>query len=352
MRNFSRTFICAAALIAGLSSCNRAVVEGSFDAAPASGNVLVKVQDGNGLAVLDTVKLSADGSFRYRMDMEKGQPEFVYLFCGDVQVASLLLEAASKVNVKCDTIGHWTVSGSDDCTALQENEAAFADFLSDTPITVKKYVDHYRRMVKYVLGNSKSLAVVPVLYQKIGDVPVFGQDTDGVLFGSIADSLATVYPDSKYVKMLRAEARLRQQRMDIAHRIETAEAADYPAVSLPGLQGKEIALSDCIAPKTLIVFWDATDAANKIYNQDVLKPLYRESGKSLGIYAINVGADKATWAMVCREQNLPWTNVCDTRGTSVVLYGVSAAPTVFLLDGKGLTRMDDCSLAALRKALK
>ena len=61
--------------------------------------------------------------------------------------------------------------------------------------------------MKYVITNSKSLTVIPVFYQYVGEgFPVFSQESDAIVFNSVLDSLKTVYPESKYVKALEAEA--------------------------------------------------------------------------------------------------------------------------------------------------
>ena len=47
----------------------------------------------------------------------------------------------------------------------------------------KAYVDYYRSRVTYVMQNSRSLTVVPVLYQSLSEsLPVFGQATDAIHF--------------------------------------------------------------------------------------------------------------------------------------------------------------------------
>ena len=59
------------------------------------------------------------------MALEKGQPEFIYLYAGQKKVASLLLDRGDEVDVVLDTIGGYSVSGSDDCVRLQKIDADF-----------------------------------------------------------------------------------------------------------------------------------------------------------------------------------------------------------------------------------
>lgn len=348
MKLFRNIFF-AAALLTGLSACNRAVVSGEFGAAPSSGVVLVKTLAGEQLQTVDTLHL--DGvHFKYGMKMEKGQPEFVYLYCGDVKVASLLLAAGDRVQVQCDTTGRWTVEGSDDCRKLLDNEMAYADLFKNGYVNGRQYVEYYRKMVQYVLSNSHSLTVIPVLYSKVGDVPVFAQVTDAVLFNNVADSLETVYPESKYVKQLRVEADKRRDRLQLQGLVDRAVSLIYPDLSYPGIDGQKVSLKESATGKaTLLVFWDATDGLNKVYNLEVLKPLYeRCSPDGLQIYAVNLGADKKTWATVVREQKLPWVNVCDATGTSLSLYNVDSLPTAILITADGVEKLSSLELAYLQ----
>lgn len=354
MKNY-RYVIALASFAFALSSCGtKAVVEGSFDAAPASGLIEARTIDGSSMRVLDTIKLKGN-AFRYALDVKKGQPEFVYLYCGDVKLASLLLSAGDKITVECDTVGSsWTVSGSSECEKLLQNEMDYAAFAGAPEITAKEYVDFYRKSMKYVMNNTKSLTVIPVLFSKVGNLHVFGQISDAMVFNTVADSLETVYPDSRYLKMLRAEAKIRSDRMALENILSQASTSDFPELKLPDVKGVKVALSESLGRKaTLIVFWDASQALTKMYNLEVLKPLYSEfASLGLQIYAVNVNADKATWAMVVREQQLPWVNVCDITAQSALLYGVSEEPSAVLIHGQQVDVLSATSLSDLRNAVK
>ena len=55
------------------------------------------------------------------------------------------------------------------------------------------------------------------------------------------------------------------------------------------------------------------------------------------VYAVSLDSDKAAWASAIRNQQLPWVNVCDTRGAQspyVTSYGIGSLPMVwFIVDG-------------------
>lgn len=345
MRNCRSLFLTAAFAACLSVSCNKAVVQGSFSQKQVPGALTARILDNAGTKVLDTVKVEENGSFKYDFPVQKGEPEFLYLYYGDTKVASLLLAKGDKVSVSCDTLGSWTVDGSEDCSKLLENELALAKLSSQPVITLKNYLAHYRSMLQYVMKNSHSLTVVPVLFQKVGDTPVFSQASDGVLFNSIADSLAAVYPKSRYVKILRDEATARMNLFSFQNKLEQAQEASFLDFTLPDDKGQNIALSSACGKATLLVFWNASDAVHKMYNLEVLKPLYAKyKAAGLEIFAVNAGTDKNTWAMAVREQKLEWTNVCDTRGTALNLYGVSQVPALFLISDNGTERLEKGSM--------
>jgi hypothetical protein len=69
-----------AALAIMAASCGRtAKIEGTVADAPSS-KLVVKALDVNKYQVLDTVATDAAGRFTYKVNLEKGQPEFVYVY--------------------------------------------------------------------------------------------------------------------------------------------------------------------------------------------------------------------------------------------------------------------------------
>ena len=380
MRNFGRYVLyaaCYAFIGAALVSCvGKASVKGSLPEAPDS-EVTVRLLDMNRYEVLDTVRTDADGNFFCKVEVRKGQPEFVYLFYGDTKIASLLLRKGDRVTVEADTFGTYTVSGSEESEKLLQVEKDLAEFSSrfislsamleaadqaspqaDTlrRELAQEYVGYYRGRLKYVMSNPYSMTVVPVLFQMVGaNLPVFGQQTDAIHFSNVSDSLETVYPESRYVKALRQEADRRYRMMEMSNKIRTAEQVNYLDIDQPDVRGVKRKLSEVDSKVVLLHFWDPAQPAQKMFNNDVLKPLYEKySGKGLEIYQVAISADKAGWARTVKDQGLGWINVCDGLGTAssaVSTYNLSALPVSFILsDGQMLDeRVTDA--ASLRRVL-
>ncbi len=356
----------AAAILAVAMSCSdKARVDGVLTGAPGT-QVVVKCLEGNSLVVLDTVKTGSDGAYSYKMAVGKGDPRFVYLFHGDTKVASLLLQNGDKVKVVSDTLGAYTVKGSGESLKLQGVEDEFAGFLKDFSSSVeagdgpgasRKYVDYYRSRVLYIMDNCKSLTSIPVLYQKINDnFPVFGQSTDAVHFRSVHDSLVKVYPDSRYVTLLGNEVERRFNLLSLEQKLNAASEAGFPDAELPSIDGKKVRISDLDSKVIVVYFWQAEDAAQKMFNQDVLLPLYKTyHPKGLEIYSISLDTDKGTWASVVKSQGLPWINVCDGLGAAspvVYLYNISKGlPVAFIIEDGTLDPTTVSTGDGLRKAI-
>ena len=335
----------------------------------------MKLLDINRYEVLDTVATDAAGKFSYKVDVKEGQPEFVYLFHNDVKIASLLLEAGDKVTVQADTLGNFTVAGSEESEKLAQVEKDFAAALSQLNSLASQldgakpaetadiqrqlgqtYVNYYRNSVRYVLTNSRSLTSVPVFFQSFSpELPVFGQMSDALHFRNIADTLETVYPDSKYVKALRKEADRRMQYLELDARISSAPEIGYPEIELPDVQGNKVKLSDVDSKVVMVYFWTPSNTSQKMFHLDFLKSLYEDYHKlGFEIYQVAMDPDKALWAKVVKEQKLNWINVCDSRGGQspyVLQYNLAALPSLFIISDGALVDGQAVDEKSLRKLI-
>lgn len=351
-----RIILAAAALLA-LGSCSqKASIDFTSVEAPDS-EFVVKLLDVNVYTVLDTVKTNSKGHFNYSVKMEEGQPQFIYVFKGNTSVASLLLEAGEKAVVAADTLGNYTVEGSEGSAKLQQAEGAYSTFIHrvaqivdalDAPSITeaesasltaelsKLYVAHYRECLRFVMENPTSLSVIPVLYEKLSEyTPVFSHPTDAIRFQSAYESLNAQYPESKYVKALGKEATRRMNELEMMGKIETAESLNYIDIKMPDVKGQTRSLSEIDAKVVMVHFWTSADATQKMLNLDEIKPVYTEfHSKGFEIYSVCVDPDKATWAASVKNQGLEWINVNDGLGTSspvLNLYNVTELPTTYLL---------------------
>lgn len=346
-----RSSFFAAALIALAACTPKTVIDGTLKGTSGA-PVVVKLMEVTRYEVLDTIRTGEDGKFSYTLDVAKDQPQFVDLYYGDYRIASLLLKQGDKISVVSDTLGAYTVKGSDECRLLQKVQADYFRFLYDlgglTSLAAvgqnvnseisKHYIEYYRDRLNFVMTHAHSLTVVPVLFQDVEEgFPVFSQATDGMIFRNIADSLKMDYPNSKYVKAVEKEAERRLSLLELDTKIRNAEEVGFPDIELPGMDAKMTKLSDVEAKVIMVYFW-ATTAEQNMFNLETLIPAYEKyHDKGLEIYAVSLDVDKTQWASVVRNQKHPWVNVCDTRGIAspyIGLWGVQTLPTVFfIIDG-------------------
>lgn len=328
-------------------------VEGVLSAAPASEIVIGKL-DINQLVILDTLTTDAEGGFSYQLQVKKGDPEFVYVYSEGKKVMSLLLDAGDDVSFTVDADGAASIKGSQesekllqvekehsDMTALFAELSAAYESASESQQKkiaaemTKAYRDYNRSSVKYVVENTHSLTVIPVLYRTLGVLPVFNMTTDAVLFTSVADSLQVTYPDSKYVKSLKADAAAKYAQLEMRQRLDDADVVGYFDIELPGLDGQMKKLSQLDSKVTLLYFWTASNVQQNHFNVDVLKRLYNKYHKrGFDIYQVSLDVDKVMWATTVMGQELPWTNVCDMRGVSspyVSMYNIQVIPSAFVI---------------------
>jgi hypothetical protein len=374
MRRSIKVLMILAATVMAASCSTKAVIDGTVASAPSS-EVIVKLLDINRYEVLDTVATDAAGKFTYKVEVAAGQPEFVYVFYKDTKIASLILEAGDNVAVEADTLGNYSVAGSEESLRLAQVEKDFAASLlklNDLALKIEtasekeikeisremsqEYIRYYRDRVKYIMQNSRSLTVVPVLFQNFSaELPVFAQNTDAIHFRNIADSLELAYPDSRYVKALRKEADQRYRYLELQAQIDNAEEVSYVDIELPNEKGEKVKLSDVESKVVLIYFWNASDASQKMFNQDVLKPLYADyHKKGLELFQISLDVDKAVWAKAVKEQELPWVNVCDIRGGQspyAALYNIAVTPSMFILNDGELVDGQVVDEKSLRRLL-
>lgn len=360
MKNYSILIALAAAL--ALSSCaDKATIRGTITGAPGK-EVIVKQLNINSYNILDTLKTGSDGSFKYQVAVKEGQPEFIYLFYGDTRIAALLLESGETAVVTADTLGTYEVTGSEGSEKLAVVDRSYTDFINsviecETAREISKlYIDHYREAVKYVLSNQKSLTCIPVLYEQLtNEIPIFNNRTDAVIFRGVADSLKTVYPESAYVKALDKEASRREQLLSLDDKVSGAERLGFPDLNLPDMKGQKTALSSVDAKVILVHFWDSSQPAHSLLNNEILLPIYQDfHQKGFEIYSVCLDADKTQWGNVVKSQKLPWINVNDGLGaasSSILLYNLMSLPSSFLIVDGDLENISVSGADDLRKAL-
>ena len=306
------------------------------------------------VVLLDTLATDEAGKFSYELEVRKGNPDFVYVFNEGVKVASLILDGNDNVAMTVDADGNTLIEGSEESVKFMQVEKEHAEMLAvfegyaaelenakgaKYDKVAAKMAEEYRRYNRkssvYAMQNSKSMTAIPVLYRTLGELPVFNQVTDAILFSTVADSLSAAYPRSRYVKSFKEDAAYRLSQLELQRRIDNADQVGYFDIELPGLDGSMKKLSDLDSKVVVLYFWTASSAKQNNTNVEFLKKLYSDyHRKGLDIYQVSLDTDKVMWATTVMGQDLPWTNVCDMRGAAspyAQLYNLSALPAPFII---------------------
>ena len=356
------------ALVATCGRRDEARISLTVKGAPDSTEVVVSRLALNQMQVLDTLYTSKE-KVSAEVPVYPGSPEFVYLTYGNGGSAALLLQSRDRVTVSADMTGtDVRIEGSEESVLMQKVDsdirafnaafdslayelAAVGEDGSQEEITRLKremgalYVKCKQEAVRYVVTHSKSLTIVPILYQKTsGGLPIFAQATDAIIMERAYDSLRTVYPSSPYIVSLADEVSARRNALEIQNRMASAEEVDFPEIVLNDVNGQQQSLTALKGNVVVLMFWDAANVQQRVYNTD-LKILYEKyHSRGLEVYQVGLNSDKTAWALQVKEQELPWISVCDpAAGASVgaMVYNVSQLPAMYLISRQGSIESKD-----------
>ena len=359
----------AVMLIAAVS-CTKysATVKGNIAGLDRSGIVFEKLLF-NKLSVVDTVTTDADGNFSYKVALAGEDPAFYYIYRNGVKLAGLILHNGDKVTVNADTLGNYSVEGSEESSNLKYVDDAFAkaakamvDILDENPEDVnaqlsRVYVNHKRDMLKHIMGNPRSITAATTLFQKFNDdLPLFNEPTDVLVFKSIYDTLSTVWPNSEFVAALKDEITRRENEAALDARFNSLAQQSFPDIKMKDVSGKEHSLLELEGKVIILSFWSIGQDEHKAFNQELaeLYGKYRDSG--LEIYQVSLDVDKPAWAATVRSQKLPWISVNDGLGVdspAIVSYNLEKVPTMFVIGRDGsIIAKDVYDVATLEPIVK
>lgn len=374
-----------ALMASGCSKNNQATISANVEGA-ANKDIVVAQLMVNQIRAVDTLKTGGDCSAKGTIAMADESPNFYYLVYNGNKLGSLILKSGDKVSVKVDTLGKgFAVEGSQESLLLQQYDqdlaavnAEFDALSTNLAQAVEKkesklaseinqqmaklYVKYRQATIKKIMENPYAFANVQALYQTIANqLPVFSAQNDFLLFQRVHDSLATVYPNSVYVKSLQEQVNAGKSAVAMTEKLMAAQETAFPNISLPDVNAKNVELSSLEGRPFVLMFWTISQASQKMFNND-LKELYKKySNSGLEIYQVCLDADKTAWATAVKEQELPWISVCDGKGAmspAVTTYNIATVPYMFVFNKNGdivakgnLTEKSELE-AAIKKAVK
>lgn len=355
----------AALAIIGTTSCNERKfhVDGTIENA-ADSTLYFENMSLNGPVKVDSVKLSADGSFSFD-GKAPSAPEFYRLRIAG-QIINIAIDSTETVNVKAQypsMASQYEVSGSDDCTRIKElaimqmqlqsqinmianNPQLGADAVNDS---INKVIENYKGIVKtqYIFKEpmkaSSYFALFQTLYAGGQSLLIFNPRSsaeDVKVFAAVATSWDTFYPNEERGENLHniaiegmKDVRLLQSRMAgttiDASKVQTTGIIDFTLADNKGVQRSLSSL------KGNVVLLDFHLFANEKSMQRImmLRELYNKyHAAGFEIYQISVDPDEHFWKT--QTAALPWVSTRVDENTQKVLqlYNVGQIPTFFLLD--------------------
>jgi len=366
-RSTSATTLAARAVVfaacgVALAGCggDSARLSGHFIGAAGQKIILESVIPGRAGAMVDTLTANDKGEFSTRLHLPDGEPT-IYNLRYEGDMVPLLVAPGERVSVmSMGDIAGYRVSGSPESELVWElhgiltsgatsldsiyNRIMFAQGDSEREQLRRAYLDRYlrikRRQISFIVEHASSLAAIYALYQRLpGDEVLFGGENDHMYYRMVADSVRVRYPRSRYLRALDEEVTARTNNATLQQRLETEMSeVNHPDIELPDMYGNKVKLSSLDGQVVVLDFWSATDTRSRLNNAE-LKELWNDlAARGMGVYQVSLDTDKALWVSTVQEQRLPWTTVCDFRGTATVaagLYNLSAVPCNFVIDREG-----------------
>jgi peroxiredoxin/type II secretory pathway pseudopilin PulG len=124
---------------------------------------------------------------------------------------------------------------------------------------------------------------------------------------------------------------------------------------VPLLDGSSFALSAQKGKVVLVDFWDVRCGPCR-KEMPNLKEIFRDfRDRGLEIIGISLDTEKQLLEEYLKETALPWKIACSLDGwndSTVKLYQISATPSTWLIDRKGIVRFYDVRGAKLRQAVE
>ncbi len=128
-----------------------------------------------------------------------------------------------------------------------------------------------------------------------------------------------------------------------------------PEISLPGIDGTIVHLSDLKGKVVLIDFWASWCGPCRQNNPHLVNLYKKFRSKGVEILGISLDNNDESWKRAVQQDQLEWIQVNDNKGweaPSANAYDVNAIPASFLIDKKGNIRAVDQVGRALEAGIK
>lgn len=299
--------------------------------------------------VLDSVKLNAQGNFRFSVETPR-YPDFYRLRFGNQFVVFALDSATANVEiiVSARDLKHAEIVGSETSLDIQRLrnsnfELQEVAFKQDTAKVSELLASHKRLAQEIILANPRSAAAYYAINQTISGNYYMSpyQKEDLPFWNAVATAWDLHYPEYERSKELKQSVLLaigqhRSSELSAQDLAENIKEEGFIDIKLPNRLGETTKLSSYIGDVILVDFsaYAMEQASAHTLFLRELYATYHDLG--LEIYQISFDTDKLLWLEQTR--NMPWVCVRDEASVQSVLlstYNVTELPTFFLMDKEG-----------------
>ncbi len=337
-------------MVAALTSCkdkNGFKIEGKIEH-PAKQEVYLLEADSTDVKVIDSTQLNEQNGFVFK----KATPfANLYKIKNGEQEFDLIAENGNDIDFKTDLADpnhSYSTSGSEDSEKIKAynrisniytaknsklaneyQEAATAKGVNQDSV-LKKYVPVFEQnmaalsaeVLKFVHANQNSLAG---FYAAMSlDQMKYEQE-----LVAYADQIKDKFPKNPAVIQF-------VKHMELVKPVSVGRTA--PDFSIPGIDGKEIKLSDYKGKYVMLDFWASWCVPCRKENPNVVKLYQQYHAKGLNIVGISLDEKKDAWQKAITDDHLSWSHGSELKnfnGPAVQRYQVQAIPSNFILDPAG-----------------
>jgi peroxiredoxin len=322
---------------------------------------------GNGLNPVDSIKVTSDGSFRFKKEVT--QPSFYLLKSNNNNFLTMLLEPGEKITLKVqkDSLNEpVSITGSKGTELMAEYNKNLQSTIkkmtglhniyeqnSDKPDLPKLiesldslaniYLNEINTYTKkYIDDNLTSLVSLVALYQQVApSVYIMNPAKDMKYFLKVDSSMFSLYPNYEPV------VSLHEQVKEIAAKVNgdsvatsaSATGAVAPDISLPSPEGDTIKLSSTRGSIVLLDFWASWCTPCRKENPNLVTVYNMYHKKGFQIYQVSLDKTRDAWLKGIQDDHLDkWIHVSDVQywnSVVVPLYKIESIPANFLLDKEG-----------------
>ncbi len=364
-----------------LTSCDNrrlATIEGNIAGGDGQLLILEHLTDG-APRMVDTLRLTADGQFRFRPEVEPG-PDFFSLRLGNQSISLVIDTLLSPVKVSANAsslISSYEVG--DSLNRELRDAVSLGNRLRGQIVAVNQtfnqggmerqqardsiltLVADYKQNVlyKYIYSNPASPASYYLLFETVNGLVIFDANAPQDLraFGAVATSWRFNYPASPRNSVLekmtiegqqrrRAEV-ARAQKVDSLANAIPIETRNFPELNLPNADDRATsltALADNSKGPVLVDFTAYFLNFSPAHNMALAEIYKKYESQGLKIYQVCLDYDEHFWKT--SSDNVPWTTVrdlstsYDTQGNiqysaAAMTYNVKSLPTTFIIGADG-----------------